>query len=57
MSHVDALSRYLVEAALPEEKHTLDVSVIESEEDWITTVQTADVDNLSIKFFNLFLCF
>ncbi|CAH2083323.1 unnamed protein product [Euphydryas editha] len=49
MSHVDALSRNPIETTLPEEKHILDVLVIGSEEDWITTVQTADVDIAKIK--------
>ncbi|XP_045539290.1 uncharacterized protein LOC123722212 [Papilio machaon] len=48
MPHVDALSRNPVETPQAE-NHTLDVLVVESEQDWITTVQSSDEEIVRIK--------
>lgn len=48
MSHVDALSRNPVDTQ-SEESHILDILVVESEHDWITTVQSADEEIIRIK--------
>lgn len=49
MSHVDALSRNPVESSIPE-THVLDVLAIQdSDQNWITTVQSADEEVKRIK--------
>lgn len=48
MAHVDALSRNPIEAN-SSESHILDVLAVESEQDWITTVQSADEEVTRIK--------
>lgn len=48
MSHVDALSRNPVNE-YSEESHVLDILVVESDQDWITTVQSTDDDIIRIK--------
>lgn len=48
MSHVDALSRNPVDTQ-SSETHILDILSVESEQDWIATVQLADSDIARIK--------
>lgn len=48
MSHVDALSRNPVDEC-SDESHIIDVLAVESDQDWITTVQSTDDEIIQIK--------
>ncbi|CAB3241848.1 unnamed protein product [Arctia plantaginis] len=48
MSHVDALSRNPIDSE-PNESHILDILLVESEQDWVTTIQSTDEDITRIR--------